>query len=347
MLTLHRSWDGLTLYAVSSDGTLAAFSFDSEELEGISPHSVQQQYLQKFGFTLPTLPEGWSHTNVQVPSSGERMTPPPSPNRSSHHHQGMNGFGAPSTGTHEIVNTLIAKRNTKRAQQTFFGPLGSSNTAGDLASHHGSPSHAQSRVRPVTAITGSDLVPEASDFSLSVYSPDRRLSDHTSLDLVAEVPIDSLGVASTPGEKRKLSVLDKTEDRPTKARTLGGDRTRDDIPTMVKEILPPTAERAVMPRNIQAENNVLSAPPTLSYLSLKVTDAMDDILECKNAETGGKFLWIASQVLRANFTRNNEVKARSVMLAEKRYAGWTTSLLLLSSWPPLLPSVQLDCSTVH
>src|ERR1700744_2003392 len=27
-ITLHRSWDGLTLYAVSSDGTLGAFSFD-------------------------------------------------------------------------------------------------------------------------------------------------------------------------------------------------------------------------------------------------------------------------------------------------------------------------------
>jgi protein HIRA/HIR1 len=293
VITLHRSWDGLTLYAVSSDGTLGAFSFDPEELEGIAPHSVQQQYLQKFGFTLPSLPEGWSHTNVQMPSSGQRMTPPPSPNRSSHHQQGMNGFGAPSTGTHEIVNTLIAKRNTKkRAQQTFFGPLGGENTSNALASHHGSPSNAHYRARPVTTIMGSDPVLEASDFSLSAYSPDRRLSDHISLDIIAEVPIDSLGVASTSGEKRKLSVLDKTEDRPAKTRTLGGDRIRDDIPTMVTEILPSTVERSVIPRNTHAENNVLSAPPTLSYLSLKVTDAMDDILECKNAETGGEFPWI-------------------------------------------------------
>jgi protein HIRA/HIR1 len=289
VLTLYRSWDGLTLYAVSSDGTLAAFSFDSEELEGIAPHSVQQQYLQKFGFTLPPLPEGWSHTNVQALSSGQRMTPPPSPNRSSHHHQGLNGFGAPSTGSHEIINTLIAKRNTKRrAQQTSFGPIGGSNASSALASHRGSPSLAHSRARPVTTTMGPDPVPEASEFSLSVYSSDRRLSDHVSRDIAAEVPIDSLGVASTPGEKRKSSVLDKTEDRPTKARTLGGDRIRDNIQTMVKEILP-TVERTVIPWNTQAENNVLSAPPTLSYLSLKVTDAGDDILECKNAESGGKF----------------------------------------------------------
>ncbi|KAF8270600.1 histone transcription regulator 1 [Lactarius quietus] len=287
IMDLSWSWDGLTLYAVSSDGTLAAFSFDPEELEGLAPHSVQQQYLQKFGFTLPPLPEGWSHTSVQVPSSGQRMTPPPSPNRSSHHHQGMNGFDTPSTGTHEIVNTLIAKRNTKRrAQQTFFGPLGSSNTSSGLVSHHGSPSHNHSRARPVTSSMGSDPVPEASDFSLSVYSPGHRLSDHRSMDIVAEVPIDSLGVTSTSGEKRKLSILDKTEDRPTKARTLGGDRIRDDVPTTVKEILPPTVERTVIPCNTQTESNILSAPPTLSYLSLKVTDAGDDILECRNADTG-------------------------------------------------------------
>jgi protein HIRA/HIR1 len=292
VVTLHRSWDGLTLYAVSSDGTLAAFSFDSEELEGIAPHPVQQQYLQKFGFTLPPLPEGWSHTNVQVPSSDQRMTPPPSPNRSSHHHQGLNGFGAPSTATaHEIVNTLIAKRNTKRrAQQTFFGPLGSSNPSSALASHRDSPSHAHSRARPVPTMMGSDPVLEASEFSMSVYSPDRRLSDHISFDVVGEVPIDSLGVPSNQGEKRKFS--DKTEDRPTKARTLGGDRIRDDIPNMVKEILPPADERTIVSWNTQAENNVLSAPPTLSYLSLKVADAGDDVLECKNAETGGKFQWI-------------------------------------------------------
>ena len=156
-ITLHRSWDGLTLYAVSSDGTLGAFSFDSEELEGIAPHSVQQQYLQKFGFTLPPLPEGWSHTNVQVTSSGQRMTPPPSPNRTSHHQQGMNGFGAPSTGTHEIVNTLIAKRNTKkRAQQTFLGPLGSLNASGAHTSHRGSPSYAHSR--NAVEVAASDAV---------------------------------------------------------------------------------------------------------------------------------------------------------------------------------------------
>jgi len=138
----------------------------------------------------------------------------------------------------------------------------------------------------------SDPVPEASGFSMPAYSPDDHQSDKISSDVVAEVPIDSLGVAHSPGEKRKFSVLDKTEDRPAKSRTLGGDRIRDDIPTTVKEILPSSDVRTVVPSISQAENNVLSAPPTLTYLSLKVADAGDDVLECKNAETAGKFLLV-------------------------------------------------------
>jgi protein HIRA/HIR1 len=129
-LNVLRSSDGLTLYAVSSDGTLAAFCFDPDELEGIAPHSIQQQYLQKFGFTLPPLPEGWSHTSLQMSSSGHRITPPPSPNRSSHPPHGLNGFGPPLASIgHEVVNTLIAKRNTKRrTQQQLLGPRGISNS---------------------------------------------------------------------------------------------------------------------------------------------------------------------------------------------------------------------------
>lgn len=222
-LIVFRSWDGLTLYAVSSDGTLAAFCFDSDELEGIAPHSIQQQYLQKFGFTLPPLPEGWSHTSLQLPSPGNRITPPPSPNRSSHPPHGLNGFGAPSANIgHEVVNTLIAKRNTKRRTQSL-GPRGVSNSA-------------------------------------PVYT-------------------------SSAGAKRKSSVLDTPEDRPTKARTLGGDRVRDSNLNIIKEICSPINQRTVVPGDLEVE--IFAAPPVLTYLSLKLTDTGDDILECKNAESGG------------------------------------------------------------
>jgi len=256
IMDLSWSWDGLTLYAVSSDGTLAAFCFDPDELEGIAPHSIQQQYLQKFGFTLPPLPEGWSHTSIQLPSSGHRITPPPSPNRSSHPPHGLNGFGAPSANIgHEVVNTLIAKRNTKRRTQ-LLGPRGVSNSP---------------------AVSG--LVPETSQPSTSAHS-----SDHIPPDMATEVPIDSFGVTSSAGAKRKSSVLDIPEDRPTKARTLGGDRVREGNLNVVKEIRSPINQRTVVPGDLEVE--VFAAPPVLTYLSLKVTDTGDDILECKNAESG-------------------------------------------------------------
>jgi protein HIRA/HIR1 len=290
-----RSWDGLTLYAVSSDGTLAAFCFDADELEGIAPHSIQQQYLQKFGFTLPPLPEGWSHTNLQTPSSGHRMTPPPSPNRSSHPPHGLNGFGAPSANTgHEVVNTLIAKRNTKRrTQQQSLGPRGVSSPAAVYAnssSYHDSLSLVHSRTHYVPPTITSNLVPETSQHPTLSHSLDRH-SDHIPPDMVTDVLIDSLGATSSAGTKRKSSVLDMPEDRPSKARTLGGDRVRESNPNIIKEICPPINKRTVMPGAFETEKeNGFSAPPVLTYLSLKVTDAGDDMLECKNAEDGGELL---------------------------------------------------------
>lgn len=295
-LMVLRSWDGLTLYAVSSDGTLAAFCFDPDELEGIAPHSIQQQYLQKFGFTLPPLPEGWSHTNLQTPSSGHRMTPPPSPNRSPHPPHGLNGFGAPSANTgQEVVNTLIAKRNTKRRTQQSLGPRGVSNSAAVYASsssYHDSLSQAHSRTHHITPAISSGLVPETSQHPTSSYSLDRH-SDHIPPDMVTDVLIDSLGATSSAGAKRKSSVLDMPEDRPTKARTLGGDRVRDSNLNIIKEICSPINQRCVVPGASETERKtVFSAPPVLTFLSLKVTDAGDDMLECKNAESGGRAVLI-------------------------------------------------------
>jgi len=342
-MTMRRSWDGLTLYAVSSDGTLAAFCFDADELEGIAPHSVQQQYLQKFGFTLPPLPEGWSHTNIPVPSSGQRMTPPPSPNRPSHQAHGMNGFGAPPTSNgHEVVNTLIAKRNTKRrAQLQSLGPCGDMKSPAVLAnssSFHGPLTHMHSHTRPA-AILSSGRVPEISQPSTSAHSLDHRSSEHTSLDNVTEVPIDSFGVTTSTGSKRKSSILDIPEDRPTKARTLGGDRVRDS-PNVVKEICLPVDQRVVISRTSEIEKkNILAAPPTLSYLSLKVAETGDDILECKNAESGGKSCFFCSLGSIGVLTTGYKIKQKFAISVGKPYVGSTIYLLPVSSWQLLAPFV--------
>ena len=58
LLTYCRCKDSLTLYAVSSDGTMAIFSFNATEMGGIAPQSAQEQYLKRFGFAVTPLPEG-------------------------------------------------------------------------------------------------------------------------------------------------------------------------------------------------------------------------------------------------------------------------------------------------
>lgn len=133
----NRSLDGLTLYAVSSDGTMAVLSFDAEELVGLAPLSAQPVYLKKFGFTAPPLPEGYSHITQPINQPDIRMTPPPSPGRASSNQQqqqqqtpanaqqdregfggGVNGVnGGGSGGGGEHINRLVAKRNVKKKKR--------------------------------------------------------------------------------------------------------------------------------------------------------------------------------------------------------------------------------------
>ena len=150
---------------------------------------------------------------------------------------------------------------------------------------------------------------------------DRHSSDRPR-DMVTEVPIDSLGVMSTAGAKRKSSVLDMPEDRPTKARTLGGDRVRDSDPNIVKEVCSHINQRTVVPGGPEIERkNIFTPPPVLTYLPLKVTDAGDDILECKNAESGGRtvlvcFLCSISSSYRVlRFNRSQLYQWKNRMLA--------------------------------
>lgn len=101
-----RSWDGLVLYAVSLDGTLGAFAFEKEELEGILPFSAQENYLKKFKFTPPPLPNEYTH-------------PPPLAEAVNGVHaapsrvQSQAASMRPTQGTGEVVNKLVAKRKDK------------------------------------------------------------------------------------------------------------------------------------------------------------------------------------------------------------------------------------------
>jgi protein HIRA/HIR1 len=274
------------LYAASSDGTIGVFNFAPEELEGIAPHSVQEQYLQKFGFSAPPLPEGYSHVATRETS---QITPPPSPSRLQSKAQQSTGFGNVN-GSGERVNMLVAKRsNKKRANLTT--QVGSVPSAGaGIASANNvtglstaAPVSKRVQLTQIKEVTMSS-VPSIS--SPSFPSPSEQLYDvpdswsrHADVSMDLDVPIDALDSVASParGKRKASAIIDLTEEtRTTKARTLGGDRPRDIVP--VKEI------GAVEVGMWGAQPGMsLPVPPILTAVTAEI-EGSDDVFEGRNSE---------------------------------------------------------------
>lgn len=266
-LTHHRSRDGLTLYAASSDGTVAVFDFDAEELEGIAPFTAQRQYLQKFGFVSPPVPDGYSHGtkygDEEVPSTS-RITPPPSPTPRATSQSTQSGFGTTVVNGGEYINKLVAKKSTKkRVQPLSMSSIPSAATVPPVREPPTSkPKPASPSVSPVPSMRGFDA-------DIEMGGP---------MDM--EVPIDSLDQTPEMGRgKRKASVFD--DEPPVKPRTLGGGLPRESV--AAREIAS-AGERWEVPRLLHAD--VLPSPRILTFLSVKV-DGSEDVLEARNSEGDG------------------------------------------------------------
>ncbi|KAF9069481.1 histone transcription regulator 1 [Rhodocollybia butyracea] len=205
IMDLSWSWDGMTLYAASSDGTIAVFAFEQDELEGIAPHSVQEQYLSKFGFTLPPLPEGYSHPTRSAASSQ------PQPQSQT--------FDTTTIGG-EVVNVLVAKRNNKRKRMgltttTSVPSAGApSPFNGKRASFLPDPDVRMSGSKPTSPLGNASFFPTPDEQPFDTHS-DWKTHD------VLMGPTDS------------FSSKQEDDSRPV-YRTLGGDRQRELVP--VKEI---------------------------------------------------------------------------------------------------------------
>ena len=276
MLHLYqRSWDGLTLYAASSDGTIGVFDFDLDELEGIAPHSVQEQYLHKFGFTPPPIPEGYSHFDKSQLSSQNQVKQP----------SVASDFGKVNGDVGERVNVLVAKRsNKKRALLvTTASTNGTTNTSVSAP-----PVSKRAQLLPVEDVT---MQPPASSSGVgsfpSTFEQPLEASDtwgHPELGMDLDVPID---VIDAKGKRKASNVIDLTEDaRPTtKARTLGGDRQRDDAP--VKEIVPSAAFGGSW--EVGVGKTSLPVPAILTSLTAEV-EGCDGVFEGKNSEEDGMCL---------------------------------------------------------
>ncbi|KAF8067726.1 histone transcription regulator 1 [Lyophyllum atratum] len=293
IMDLSWSWDGLTLYAASSDGTIAVFNFDPEELEGIAPHSVQEQYLTKFGFSAPPIPEGYSHITTKETS---QVTPPVSPSSQQKQPQSqLTGFSQ-TNGGGEHINMLVAKRsNKKRANlttQVGVPSAGTSASVNGIAGPSGSTAPVSKRaqlvqVRDVQMSSTRQKSPRSFPLpSEQPFDASDSWSRHADVSMDLDVPIDSLETFASPmhvPRKRKASaVVDLTDEgKPSKARTLGGDRVRDHV--AVKEIA--VVERGVVVWGGQAGPS-LPVPAVLTSLTADI-EGSDEVLEARNAEDDG------------------------------------------------------------
>jgi protein HIRA/HIR1 len=316
---LFRSWDGLTLYAASSDGTIAVLNFDPAELEGIASHSDQEQYLAKFGFNLPPLPEGYSHTpkkeamNSRVPAQTQQAA--------------ANGFD-PRTAQNEEekVNILVAKRAPKDKKRLNLLPTSASSApvpkpipspipiststvnggpvpkrASLITIHDSKPPHSHS---PRPSFSNSFPLPSEQPFVDAPASDSWNKQDVGQL-MDLDMPMDLVGVpistggggGGAKGKRKASSIIDlTTEDNSKvtiKARTLGDDRPIEiHVP---KEISSWTAgSTAGPPRSTHGSDPfraVLPTPPLLTYLRTDV-EGTDDILESRNIEEDGEFILI-------------------------------------------------------
>ncbi|KAG6828889.1 hypothetical protein H0H87_000477 [Tephrocybe sp. NHM501043] len=271
---VYRSWDGLTLYAASSDGTIGVFNFDPEELEGIAPHSVQEQYLTKFGFSPAPIPEGYSHVSTKESSQ------PPSQLSGSSQQQSQSSRLSPFNGSGERINMLVAKRGKKRANLTHASTIPSASTSNSINGIAG-PSSSVAPLSKRTHAPNSFPLPSEQPFD----APD-SWSRHADVGMDLDVPIDSLDTSISRAGKRKASALDLPDDgKQVKARTLGGDRVRDHVP--VKEIAYQSTGRG--PGNDTSGvwgGQVVSrlpVPALLTSLSAEI-EGCDDIFEGRNSE---------------------------------------------------------------
>ncbi len=280
---------------------MAVFSFDATEMEGIAPQSAQEQYLKRFGFTPPPLPDGYSHLTALEPAKPQqtnRITPPPSPRAQSQDF----GSAANAAPGGEQVHTLVAKRKPKkRIQPTFASNIPSSSSNGiNASSMFVSSSNASAARAPVSISSNIPIsVPSTSALPLSVSQPFGTSSSSFGLglntgessdfpmDLDREVRISSL---ETTGKGKRKAGDDFDERLGSKPRTLGGDRVRENI--SVRPLAgraapaPPVGGGTVMWAEGSALMGRLEPPQLVTYLKATI-EGSEDLFEGRNAEGDG------------------------------------------------------------
>ncbi|KAF9260575.1 WD40 repeat-like protein [Marasmius fiardii PR-910] len=255
IMDLSWSWDGMTLYAASSDGTIAVFDFEPDELEGIAPHSVQEQYLAKFGFEPPPLPSNYSHaaasTDIAITES-------------------QIDFG---NNEPERVNTLQVKKKSAKDKKRSLARMSmrdipTSKAHGDEGSVKGplgAPPNSSSKTATYFP------VPDEQPYESSGWGMGMEVDDD--IGRGRGVPIDSILEGSNTRKRKAEEELVNG-----RYRTLGGDRPRDFGPG--REI---SYSQNMPVLGMGGAMTTLPIPAAMTRVSAEV-DWSDDMFEAINAE---------------------------------------------------------------
>ncbi|CAE6539796.1 unnamed protein product [Rhizoctonia solani] len=274
IMDLAWSWDGLTLYACSSDGTVAVFDFEESELEGIVPHSIQDEYLKKFGFSEQNAEIRAEQLRQKEAFEKAQQAPPP-PQAPQPLTNGALEAYVP--GQQQVT---ITKDGRRRIKPSLIGHLSSSGSTIHAASAPTIPTSSSIATASASIPTSSMKIPP-----LSNASPNTSLADafatapilpftHTvdaDGDLDMSVPIDAWGPKGESATKVNL-----------KARTLGGDRKREPAGPVRELRAAAGDENAII-----VGARVLDVPGVKSSLSCRVegSDKDADTVEIKNGES--------------------------------------------------------------
>ncbi|CAE6467659.1 unnamed protein product [Rhizoctonia solani] len=274
IMDLAWSWDGLTLFACSSDGTVAAFDFDESELEGIVPHSIQGEYLKKFGF---------AEQNAEIRAEQQRQKEAFEKAQQAQQPQQPQPL---TNGTVESYvpgqqQVTITKDGRRRIKPSLIGHLSLTGSAilstppPTIPTSSGIPSSSAalptSSMKVSTPSSATANISSTDAFATAPILPFSHTVDADG-DLDMSVPIDSWGPKGESSTKVNL-----------KPRTLGGDRKREPVGP-VRDLRPAAGdENAVI-----VGARVLDVPTVKSSLSCKVegSDKDADTVEIRNSESG-------------------------------------------------------------
>jgi protein HIRA/HIR1 len=288
---LFRSGDGLTLYAVSSDGTLGVFAFEADELGGIASFDDHRRYLHKFHFTPPPLPLDYVHPGQAGDISSSQPT----------------RVSAPSGTPHgEVINTLVAKRKDKRAGPRRVNLMPNVPSAGipsastssaqprsngyTAATPHIAPRPGSASSRPVSA--AYQRLPAASNAATSYTTDGFGFEDVHMDDLQASMRDGVASIValdtSSPQARRRIATDALGDESRLKARTLGGDRQRENIP--VRELASASQQPYTSGMDVsRIRQPVLPTLPVLTVVSTRVNQgSIEYLLEGKNSDAGRK-----------------------------------------------------------